>query len=294
MTDHRPRRSVLYLPGANARAIEKARSLPADTVIIDLEDAVAPDAKEAARDAAVAAVNAGGWGGREIAIRVNGLGTPWFEADFAAVSKANVDVLVVPKVERAEDSAYAVALARGKPVWVLIETPRAVLHADAIADVAGISGLVAGFADLTKDMRAKPGPAREPLLYPMARIVLAARAAGILAFDGVYTDLKNLAGLEAETQQAVAFGFDGKTCIHPDQLETVNRLFSPSADEIAHAKALIAAHEEAVSSGKGVATFKGKLIELLHVVEAKRTLKIAEVVAELGGFAEKVMEVAIE
>ncbi len=294
MTDHRPRRSVLYLPGANARAIEKARGLAADTVIIDLEDAVAPDAKDAARAAAVAAVQAGGWGGREIAIRVNGPGTIWHEADLAAVRDAAVDVIVVPKVDSPVDAARAVALAGGRPVWVLIETPRAVLQADLIADVPGIEGLVAGFADLTKDLHAKPGPAREPLLYAMGRIVLAARAAGILAFDGVFTDLKDAHGLEAETLQAMAFGFDGKTCIHPDQLDTVNRLFSPSADDVEHARGLIAAHEAAVAAGKGVATFKGKLIEVLHVVEARRTLKIAEVVAELGGMAEKVIELAAD
>ena len=294
MHDHRPRRTVLYLPGANARAIEKARGLPADTVIIDLEDAVAPDAKEAARAAALAAVAAGGWGRREIAIRVNGLGTPWFEADFAAVSQSAVDVIVVPKVDGAKDAARAVALSAGKPVWVLIETPRAVLQADAIADTPGIEGLVAGFADLTKDLRARPGPCREPLVYAMSRILLAARASGILAFDGVFTDLKDLAGLASETAQALAFGFDGKTCIHPDQLETVNRIFSPSEHDVEHARGLIAAHEAAVAAGKGVATFKGKLIEVLHVVEARRTLKIAEVVAELGGMAEKVIELAVE
>ena len=292
--DLRPRRTVLYLPGANARAIEKARSLPADTVIIDLEDAVAPDAKDAARSAAVAAVEAGGWGDREIAIRVNGLGTPWAEADFAAVSAASVDLLVVPKVDCAADAGKAVGLAGGKPVWVLVETPRAVLQADAIAAVPGITGLIAGFADLTKDLRARPGPDRLPLHYAASRIVLAARAEGILAFDGVFTDIRDPEGLESETRQSVEFGFDGKTCIHPDQLETVNRLFSPSPDDIAHAHGLIAAHREALAQGRGVATFKGKLIEVLHVAEAHRTLKIAEVIGELGGLAEKVAEIATE
>lgn len=294
MIDHRPRRSVLYLPGANARAIEKARGLAADVVIIDLEDAVAPDAKEAARAAAVAAIGAGGWGGREIAIRVNGFGTPWFAADFAAVQDTAVDMVVVPKVDGAADAARAVALAAAKPVWVLIETPRAVLHADAIADVPGIEGLVAGFADLTKDLRASPGPQREPLVYAMSRIVLAARAAGILAFDGVFTDLMDMQGLEAETRQALAFGFDGKTCIHPNQLAAVNRLFTPSEADVEHARGLIAAHEAAVAAGKGVATFKGKLIEVLHVVEARRTLKIAEVVTKVGDTVEKLIDVAVD
>jgi len=292
--DFRPRRTVLYLPGANARAIEKARTLAADTVIIDLEDAVAPDAKESARDAAVAAVNAGGWGRREIAIRVNGPGTPWMDADFAAVSDCAVDVIVVPKVDGPADAAAAVAAAGGKPVWVLIETPKAVLAADAIAATPGITGLIAGFADLTKDLRARPGPDRAPLTYAMSRIVLAARAAQILAFDGVFTDLKDLPGLEAEAAQALAFGFDGKTCIHPDQLETVNRIFSPAPHEVEHARGLIAAHGEAMAAGKAVATFKGKLIEILHVAEAERTLRIAEVVAELGGMAEKLAGAALD
>jgi citrate lyase beta subunit len=179
-------------------------------------------------------------------------------------------------------------------VWVLIETPRAVQAVDAIADVAGISGLVAGFADLTKDLRAKPGPDRLPLWHAASRIVNAARASQILAFDGVFTDIRDTAGLEAETRQGLAFGFDGKTCIHPDQLDTVNRLFSPSADDVAHAHGLIAAHAEAKAQGKGVATFKGKLIELLHVAEAQRTLKIAEVVGDMAGLAEKVAEIATD
>lgn len=292
--DFRPRRSLLYLPGANARAIEKARGLRADTVIIDLEDAVAPDAKDSARAAAIAAVDTSGWGQREIAIRVNGLGTPWAATDFAAVAASAADVLVVPKIDSAADAAQAVLLARGKPVWVLVETPRAVLQADAIAAVPGISGLIAGFADLTKDLRAKPGPDRLPLLYAASRMILAARAEGKLVFDGVFTDIRDSAGLESETRQSVEFGFDGKTCIHPDQLETVNRLFSPSADDVEHARGLIAAHREALAQGKGVSTFKGKLIEVLHVAEAHRTLKIAEVIGELGGLAEKVVGIATE
>lgn len=294
MSDLRPRRTVLYLPAANARAIEKARTLPADTVILDLEDAVAPDAKADARGAAVAAVADGDWGGREVAIRVNGLGTPWADADFAAVSGSAADVLVVPKIDGPADAAQAVARAGGKPVWVLVETPRAVLAAPAIAAVPGIAGLIAGFADLAKDLRLKPGPARFPLFHAMSTIVTAARAEGRLAFDGVFTDIRDAAGLEAETRQAVEFGFDGKTCIHPDQLATVNRLFTPSADEIAHAQGLIAAHRAARAEGKGVATFRGKLIEVLHVAEAERTLRIAELVGELGGLAEKVVEAATD
>ncbi len=295
MTDpipHRPRRTVLYLPASNARAIEKALTLDADCVILDLEDAVAPEAKEPARAAAVAAAARDDWGRRELAIRVNGLATPWAAEDFAAAASSAARVLVVPKIATAADAARAVALAGGKPVWVLVETPRAVLDADAIAAVPGIAGLVAGFADLAKDLRATPGPDRLPLVYAASRIVLAARAENILAFDGVFTDLGDEAGLEAETRQAVAFGFDGKTCIHPAQLATVNRLFSPSPEDVAHARGLIAAHEEARAQGRGVATFRGKLIEVLHVAEAQRTLRIAEAIGEVAEAVEAAIETA--
>lgn len=294
MSDMRPRRTLLYLPAANARAIEKARTLAADTVILDLEDAVAPEAKDSARAAAVSAVADGDWGRRERAIRVNGLGTPWAEADFAAVATSAADVLVVPKIEGPADAAQAVARAGGKPVWVLVETPRAILTAAEIAATPGISGLIAGFADLAKDLRLKPGPERFPLFHAMSTIVTAARASAILAFDGVFTDITDEAGLEAETRQAVQFGFDGKTCIHPAQLATVNRLFSPSAEEIAHARGLIEAHRAARADGKAVATFKGKLIEGLHVLEAERTLKIAEVIGDMAGLAGKVVEAATD
>jgi citrate lyase beta subunit len=293
MSDFHPRRSLLYLPASNARAVEKARALPADVVMLDLEDAVAPEAKEAARAAAVAAV-AAGFGQREAGIRVNGFGTPWCEADFAAVAASAAAFLVVPKIETADDAARAVALAKGKPVWAMIETPRAVLRAEAIADTAGIAAFVAGFADLTKDLRARPGPGRLPLLHAASQMLLAARAAQIPAFDGVFTGIDDLVGLEAEAAQARELGFDGKTCIHPSQLDTVNRLFTPSQDEIEHARGLIAAHEAALAAGKAVATFKGKMVEVLHVLEAKRTLRIAEVVNEMAGLAEKVIEVATE
>ncbi len=279
--DHRPRRTVLYLPAANARALEKARSLPADCLILDLEDAVAPERKESARDAAVAAA-AGGFGPREVAIRVNGLSTRWFADDAAAVAASAADVMVVPKVDGPEDARAAVAAAGGKPVWVLVETPKAVLSAAAIAAVPGITGLVAGFADLATDLGARPGKGREPLHLAMGMIVLAARAAGILAFDGVFIDLDDPAGLEAETRQARAFGFDGKTCIHPSQLALVNHLFSPSAEEIADARALIAAHEAARAEGRGVATHRGKMVEVLHVAEARRLLAIAAAIGAEG------------
>lgn len=282
MTDFQPRRSVLYLPAANARAIEKARGLAADAVILDLEDAVAPDSKDAARDAAVAAIAAGGWGRREMLVRVNSLATSWSEADFAAVAASGADGVVVPKVDGPEDAAKAVALAGGKPVWAMIETPRAVLLAEAVATTPGVAALVAGFADLAKDLRAKPGPDRLPLIVSASRILLAARMAGIPAFDGVYTDIRDPAGLEAEARQGLELGFDGKTCIHPDQIEAVNRIFSPSEAEVEDARGLIAAHEAAMTEGKGVATFKGKLVEVLHVAEARRTLSVSEAIADLS------------
>jgi citrate lyase beta subunit len=293
MIEFRPRRTLLYLPASNARAVEKARGLAADVLILDLEDAVAPDAKAAARDAAVAAV-AQGFGGREAGIRVNGLGTHWCAADFASVAASAADFVVVPKVSGPDEAAQAVALAGGKPVLAMVETPRAVQRVDAIADVAGVVALVAGFADLQKDLRARTGPDRQPLLYAASRIVNAARASGLLAFDGVCTAIGDSDVLEREARQGLELGFDGKCCIHPVQLEGVNRIFSPDADEVAHASGLVAAHREAMAQGKAVATFKGKMVELLHVAEAERTLRFAELVAEMGGLAEKVVSVAID
>jgi citrate lyase beta subunit len=278
MMDERARRSLLYLPASNARAIEKARGLPADVVMLDLEDAVAPELKPAARAAAVAAV-AEGFGGREVGIRVNGFGTAWCDADFAAVARSAAAFVVVPKIDGPQEAARAVAMAGGKPLFAMVETPRGLQRVDSIADVAGVAALVAGFADLTKDLRAKPGPDRLALLYAASRIVLAARASGIFAFDGVFTGIGDTAGLEREAAQAVELGFDGKTCIHPDQLETVNRLFAPSAAEVEQARGLIAAHEAAMAEGKAVATFRGKMVEVLHVAEARRLLALAERIA---------------
>lgn len=288
MIDFRPRRTLLYLPASNGRALEKARGLPADVLILDLEDAVAPDAKPEARAAAVAAV-AAGFGPREVGIRVNGLGTPWCAADFAEVAQSAADFVVVPKISSAQEAAEAVSVAGGKPVLAMVETPRAVQRVDSIADVAGLAGLVAGFADLQKDLRARAGPDRMALLYAASRIVTAARASGVLVFDGVFTAIGDAAGLELEAGQALALGFDGKTCIHPSQLDDVNRVFSPSAQEVAHASGLVAAHRAAMAEGKAVATFEGRMVELLHVAEAERTLRFAGLVAEMGGPAEKIV-----
>jgi citrate lyase beta subunit len=274
----RPRRSVLYLPANRESAIAKARVAACDAVILDLEDAVQPDAKDAARAAAVAAALAGGWGGKELLLRVNGMATDWAAADFAAAAGAGFAALVVPKVDSAEEARAAVAAAQGLPVWAMIETPRGVLAAPEIAAMPGVVALLAGMADLAKDLRARPDAARMPLLYALSAIVLAARAAGKMAFDGVFTGVHDLAGLEAEARHGLMLGFDGKTLIHPAQIEVVNRVFSPTPEEVADAQALIAAYEAGLASGAGVTTFKGKLVEIIHVVEAKRVLALAAVV----------------
>ncbi len=265
-------RSVLYLPANRDSAIAKARTLPADCVILDLEDAVQPDAKDAARDAAMAAANAGGWGERQLLLRVNALATPWSAADFAAARAGGFDGIVVPKVDSAAEAAQAVAAAGDIPVWAMIETPRGVIAAPGIAATPGITALFAGTADLTKDLRARPDAARTPLLYSLSAIVVAARAAGIAAYDGVYTDIQNPAGFEAEARQGLMLGFDGKTLVHPSQVDPCNMVFSPSAADIAEAEGLIAAYEAGLASGKGVTTYKGKLVEVLHVAEARRML----------------------
>lgn len=275
----RPRRSVLYVPAANARALAKARSLDCDCVIVDLEDAVAPVAKDAARAAAVAALTDGGWGHREVLIRVNGLMTPWVEPDFAAARYSGAAAIIVPKINDAADAAAAVSRAGGRPVWTMIETPRGVLAADRIADVPGIAALVAGTADLSADLRVEAGADRLPLLYALSRIVLAARAAGLLAFDGVFGDIGDDAGLRREAEQGRALGFDGKTLIHPGQVATVNTAFAPPPEALAAAEGLIAAHATALADGRGVTTFAGRLIERLHVIAAQRMLAEAAAIA---------------
>jgi len=271
----RPRRSVLYLPANRESAIAKARTLASDAVILDLEDAVQPDAKAAARAAAVAAARAGGWGGRELLLRVNGMATAWSADDFAAAKDAGFDALVVPKVDGVDEARAAVAAAAGLPVWAMIETPRGVLAAPEIAAVPGVTALLAGMADLAKDLRARPDAARTPLLYALSAIVLAARAAGKLAFDGVFTSVHDLEGLEAEARHGLMLGFDGKTIIHPAQIDVVNRVFSPSPADVSDAAGLIAAYDAGLAAGAGVTTFKGKLVEVIHVIEAQRVLALA-------------------
>jgi citrate lyase beta subunit len=268
-------RSSLYLPANRDSAIAKARTLPADCIILDLEDAVQPDAKPAARAAAVAAMAAGGWGDRSVLLRVNAPGTPWSAEDFAAARGGGFSGVVVPKVSSAAAAVEAVALAGGVPLWAMIETPAGVLAAPAIAAVPGVAALLAGMADLAKDLRCRPGAARTPLLYSLSAIVVAARAAGVLAIDGVFTDIRDEAGFVAEAEQGLMLGFDGKSLVHPSQVEPCNAVFSPSAAELAEAEGLIAAYEAGLASGKGVTTFNGKMVEVLHVAEARRLLALA-------------------
>lgn len=268
----RPRRSVLYLPANRDSAVVKARTLPADCVILDLEDAVQPDAKDAARAAAVAAAQAGGWGTRELLLRVNGLSSAWTAADFAAVRGSGFDAVVVPKVERADEAVRAVAMAGGTPVWAMIETPLGILAAAEIAAVPGVVALMAGLADLGKELRAEVDAGRSAFVYALGAILMAARAAGVVAIDGVYTDIREEAGFLAEAAQGRMMGFDGKSLIHPSQVVPCNAVFSPSEAALADARGLIAAYEAALGAGRGVATYKGKLVEVLHVAEARRIL----------------------
>ena len=269
-------RSSLYLPANRDSAIAKARTLPADCIILDLEDAVQPDAKPAARAAAVAAMSAGGWGDRAVLLRVNAPGTPWSVDDFDAARSGGFAGVVVPKVASAAAAADAVAQAGGVPLWAMIETPAGVLAAATIAAVPGVAALLAGMADLATDLRCRSDAARTPLLYSLSAIVVAARAAGVLAIDGVYTDIRNEAGFVAEAEQGLMLGFDGKSLIHPSQVAPCNAVFSPSAVELSNAEGLIAAYEAGLAAGKGVTTYNGKLVEVLHVAEARRLLALAE------------------
>ncbi len=278
----RPRRSVLYMPGANERALEKARTLPADALILDLEDAVAPDAKVAARDRVCAAVASRAYGRREVTIRVNAVDTPWHADDLAAAGEARPDAVVVPKVG-SSDEVRAIAAALPEPVriWAMIETPLAVLRCAVIAGASErLTALVLGTNDLAKEMLAEQVPGRAPLLGPLSMCVLGARAAGKVVLDGVYNDVRDIEGFEAECRQGREFGFDGKTLIHPNQLEPCNRIFAPSPDDVQRSRRIIDAFEQAGREGRGVATVDGRMIENLHVENARRVLELAAAVEE--------------
>ena len=283
----RPRRSVLYMPGANARALEKAEGLPADALILDLEDAVAPDAKADARTRVCAAASRGRYGHREVVIRANGLDTSWFADDVAAIAHSGADALLVPKVGSVDDvrAIEAALSSAGAPgdlrIWAMLETPAAVLDARAIVSGSDrLTGFVVGTNDLAKELRAEHVPGRAPLLTALSWLVLAVRDAGKVILDGVYNDLDDPDGFEAECRQGRAFGFDGKTLIHPKQLEACNRIFAPSEEEVAHARTVIEAFETAQAEGRGgVVTVNGRMIENLHVEQARHTLAQAEAIS---------------
>ncbi|MFZ6005191.1 MAG: HpcH/HpaI aldolase/citrate lyase family protein [Actinomycetota bacterium] len=285
----RPRRSVLYMPGANARALEKAQSIPADALILDLEDAVAPDAKPEARERVCAAAASGDYGRREIAIRANGIGTAWHDDDLRAIAAAGPHAVVVPKIDSAaEVHQIEKALeAGGAPdhtrIWAMLETPIAMLRAKEICAASErLAVLVMGTNDLAKELHAARVPGRQPLLAGLGLCLLAARATGKVILDGVYNDIKDEAGFAAECRQAREMGFDGKTLIHPSQVDPCNAEFAPTADEVESASRIIAAFEEAEAEGRGVVTVDGRMIENLHVEEARRVLSIQAAISELS------------
>ncbi len=287
-TTDRPRRSLLYMPGSNTRALDKGRSLPADGLILDLEDAVAPDAKAEARRNVAEAVAAGGYGRREIVVRVNGLETAWGRDDVAALATAGADAILLPKVESA---AMVQALERlldeaGAPadlaIMCMMETPRGILRAEEIAGASErLSCLVMGTSDLVKDLDAAHTPERLPVLTSLSLCVLAARASGLAVVDGVHLDLEDAEGFAAQCRQGRALGFDGKTLIHPKTIAAANEAFGPSEAEVAEARRVIAAYAEASRAGKGVVVLDGKLVENLHVQAAERTVALAEAIRAL-------------
>jgi len=286
-TTLRPRRSVLYMPGANERALEKAKGIDADALILDLEDSVSPDAKEQGRANVVAAVQSGEYGHRELVIRVNAIGTQWHDADVAAAAAAGPDAVLVPKVESAEQVRQLVAAleAGGAPattqLWAMIETPRALLHAEEIAAAHDrLTVVVMGTNDIVNETFGLHTPGRNPVvLASLAWTLIAVRAAGKIVIDGVYNDVKDADGFDAEARQGREMGFDGKTLIHPSQVDPANVAFSPSDADIEHARDMISTFEDAQTAGQGVATFNGKMIEELHVRDARRILAFAEAVA---------------
>jgi citrate lyase subunit beta / citryl-CoA lyase len=287
----RPRRSVLYMPGANAKALEKAKTLAADAVILDLEDAVAPDAKDDARAAVAAAVTAGGYGKREVIIRVNALASIWGPADMEAAVAAGPDAILFPKISSAEEvqaaseAMDALGAAPRIGIWAMIETPLAIMDIKEIAASSQSSRLCAfvmGTNDIAKETRARQTPDRAPFWYALSASVTAARHFGLAVIDGVYNDIADADGFVRTCEQGLAFGFDGKTLIHPSQIEPCNDVFAPSADEVAHARAIITAFADAANTGKGVLKVDGKMTELLHRDMALQTVAIADAIEAMG------------
>jgi citrate lyase subunit beta/citryl-CoA lyase len=283
MTSARPRRSALYMPASNGRAIDKARELNCDVVILDLEDAVAPDAKEEARANAVAAVRAGGFGPREVVIRANGLDTPWGEADLAAAGAARPDAVLVPKVSAPEDlAAVRSRLGRDLPVWAMIETCAAMFRLEVLgAESAklGVGAWVIGSNDLAKEMRCALTVEREPLMTALTLSLMAARAHRIAILDGVFNEIADAEGFARQCAQAAALGFDGKSLIHPSQVGPANTAFTPEAAAVAWARTVVAAFAEPAAAGKGVLKVEGRMVERLHFAEAERLIGVADAIA---------------
>ncbi|WP_407924358.1 HpcH/HpaI aldolase/citrate lyase family protein [Actinokineospora pegani] len=285
----RPRRSVLYMPGANERALEKAKTLDVDALILDLEDSVAPDAKADGRARVCAAATSGEYGNRELTIRVNGLDTEWHADDLRAAAEAGPDAIVVPKVNsaaevhRIEKALEAAGAPDRTKIWAMVETPIAMLRAHDIASASDrLTVLVMGTNDLAKELHAEHVPGRAPLLGGLSLALLAARATGKVILDGVYNDVRDIEGFADECTQGRQFGFDGKTLIHPGQVEPCNRVFAPSEDEVAQSRKIIEAFETATAEGRGVVTVDGRMIENLHVDNARRVLAVAEAIASRG------------
>ncbi len=288
---YRPRRSVLYVPGANARALDKAKSLPADVLILDLEDAVAPDAKVEAREKIRIAVGDEAYGHREVLIRINGLDTEWGQDDLAIAASAGIDGVLVPKVSRADDILAVDRLLSEKGaspdlgLWAMIETSLAILNINEIAETSAqtrLTGLVMGTNDLAREYRAVPTLDRSAFIVSLSLMLAAARAYGLAAIDGVYNDIGNEEGLASECGQGRVLGFDGKTLIHPAQIETANRVFAPTETEVSHALAVIKAFALPENQGKGVISLDGQMVELLHLEQAERLVAVNDRIRQLS------------
>lgn len=287
MSTYRPRRSVLYMPAANERALEKAKDIQADALIFDLEDAVAPDSKEVAREQACAAAASSEYGNRELTIRCNGLDTPWGKNDVLAAAAAGPAAVVIPKVDGSSylDEISELLNQGGAPsstqIWAMVETPIGILHVEEIARHERMSVMVMGTNDMAKELRASITADRQALLPYLAMCLLSARAAGVAILDGVYNDIKDESGFKDVCVQGAEMGFDGKTLIHPNQVAPTNEIFSPSLDELDFHRRIIEEFEAAEKDGRGVLTVDGKMIENLHVDEARRALAVADAIAAL-------------
>lgn len=288
MSDLRPRRSVLYMPSSNEKALEKAKTIPADALIFDLEDAVAPDAKPAARANAVAAAQSGAYGHREVTIRCNGLDTQWGADDIAAAAKSGASAVVIPKIADTKqlDAVSQHLTAAGAPadmkIWAMVETPTAIFNARAIAAHPRVAVLIMGTNDLAKELRATQVRGRSPLVPHLATALLAAREADKIILDGVFNDVKDLDAFRAECEQGMHMGFDGKTLIHPGQVDICNEVWAPTDADVDYARRVIAAFDEAQAEGRGVITVDGRMIENLHVDNARRVLSVQAAIDALG------------